>query len=686
MSHEQHNPLLESHELPPFSAIKPEHVVPGTKTLIADALAEADRLSQQDSPGWDTFVAPLEEAYDRLNSAFSPVGHLNAVANSPELRKAYDETMPLLSEYSTRLGQHQGLFKAYQRLADSPEFSQLNAARQATIEHALRDFRLSGIDLPEEQQKRYGEISQRLSAITSTFSNNVLDATQAWTKRLDSADQLPGVPESSIELLAQNAEQRGQEGYLITLDFPAFYPILNFCDDRALREEVYVANSTKASETGPNGGEFDNSALMTEILELRKEEAEVLGFANYAELSLATKMAESTDQVVDFLRELATRSRPAAEQELAELRAYAKEELGIDSLEAWDVAYVSEKLRVARYAISQEDLRPYFPVPKVIDGLFAVVERLYGIQVKELTLEDTYHKDVSFYELSRDGQPIARFFLDLYARQGKRGGAWMDDCRVRRQRLDGSIQLPIAYLVCNFTPPVGNKKSLLTHNEVTTLFHEFGHGLHHMLTQVDVGSVSGINGVAWDAVELPSQFLENWCWEKEALDLMSGHYQTGEPLPAELLDKMLAAKNFQAAMMMLRQIEFALFDFLLHRDYQPAAEGKPGTDVQAVLDSVRKEVAVMIPPSYNRFAHSFSHIFAGGYAAGYYSYKWAEVLSADAFSAFEEEGIFNQATGKRFQECILEKGGSQPAMELFKAFRGREPDIEPLLRHSGLAA
>ncbi|PPC78207.1 oligopeptidase A [Pokkaliibacter plantistimulans] len=675
------NPLLTPHTLPPFSAIQPEHILPGIETLISDTLATVDTLANNNQPGWDSVIAPIEEAYDRLNSAWSPVGHLNAVANTPELREAYNAALPKLSEYATHLGQHQGLFRAYRSIADSADFASLSVAQQATIEHALRDFRLSGIDLPAEQQQRYADINKRLSELTSQFSNNVLDATQAWTRHITDSSELAGVPQSALDMLAQNAQQQDKEGWLITLDFPSFYPILSFCDNRALREEVYRANVTKASDQGPHAGQFDNTQLMEEILALRQEEAQLLGFANYAELSLATKMAESTEQVVSFLRQLAQRSKTAAAQELAELQAFASSELGLPTLEAWDVGYASEKLRVARYALSQEDLRPYFPAPKVLNGLFTVIGKLYGIDIVQLHDFDTYHADVSFYEVQRDGQAIARFYLDLYARSHKRGGAWMDDCRVRRQRLDGSVQLPIAYLVCNFTPPVGGKPALLTHNEVTTLFHEFGHGLHHMLTKVSVGSVSGINGVAWDAVELPSQFMENWCWEKEALDLISGHYQTGEPLPAELLDKMMAAKNFQAAMMMVRQLEFALFDFVLHRDFQPGV-----TQVQQVLDAVRAEVAVLVPPSFNRFAHAFTHIFAGGYAAGYYSYKWAEVLSADAFSAFEEEGIFNRQTGERFLTAVLEQGGSKPAMELFKAFRGREPDIGPLLRHSGLAA
>ncbi|WP_305856953.1 oligopeptidase A [Balneatrix alpica] len=674
MSH----PLLTPHSLPPFSAIRPEQVLPAVEELIRSNLEQIDALAEQADPNWQSFILPLEQANDRLNQAWSPVSHLNSVMNSPELREAYNAALPKLSDYGTRLGQHQGLFRAYQSLK-AKYYETLSPAQQKALDDALLDFRLSGIDLPAEQQQRFAQISSRLSELSSQFSNNVLDATQAWKKHITDVQLLAGIPESGLGVLRQQAEQAGLEGWLISLDFPSYYPVLTYCDNRALREEVYTAYCTRASEQGPNAGEFDNSSLMEEILSLRQEEAKLLGFNNYAELSLATKMAESTDQVVSFLEQLAEVAKPAALAELAEVRAFARDELGIDDLQAWDLGYAGEKLRQQRYALSQEEVRPYFPAPRVVQGLFSVIHKLYGVEIHQVADVDLYHPDVRFFELRRQGHPLGYFYLDLYARANKRGGAWMDECRVRRRLADGSLQLPVAYLVCNFTPPVGDKPALLTHDEVTTLFHEFGHGLHHMLTQVEVASVSGINGVAWDAVELPSQFMENFCWEPEGLALIAGHYQTGEPLPQALLDKMLAAKNFHAALMMLRQLEFALFDFLLHRDYQA---GK--TSIQALLEQVRAQVAVLLPPGYNRFAHAFSHIFAGGYAAGYYSYKWAEVLSADAFAAFEEEGIFNPATGQRFLQNILEQGGSRPAMELFKAFRGREPSIDALLRHCGL--
>jgi len=477
----------------------------------------------------------------------------------------------------------------------------------------------------------------------------------------------------------QAAEAKGEDGWLLTLDFPSYIPVMTYADDRALREEVYTAFATRASDQGPHAGQWDNSAVMQEILQLRLEKAQLLGFENYAEYSLATKMAEDPDQVIGFLRDLAEKSLSEAKREYQELCDFAREEFGMASLEAWDVTYFGEKLKHARYEISQEMLRPYFPLPKVLEGMFDVAQRLFGIDICEITEFDSWHKDARHFEVRRNEELIARFYLDPFAREKKRGGAWMDDCRVRRRLDDGSLQLPVAYLVCNFNPPVGDDPALLTHNEVTTLFHEFGHGIHHMLTRIEAADVSGINGVAWDAVELPSQFLENWCWEPEALALISGHYQTGETLPQALLDKMLAAKNFQSGMMMVRQLEFSLFDFQLHREYQPGE-----TEVQAVLDRIRSEVAVVNPPVLNRFQHSFSHIFAGGYAAGYYSYKWAEVLSADAFSRFEEEGIFNTQTGADFLHAILEQGGSREAMALFTEFRGRKPEVDALLRHSGI--
>ena len=673
------NPLLEHHPLPPFSRIEAKHVEPAIRQLIdRNKQAIEDLLQDQDCYSWETLLQPLEQLEDELAQAWSPVSHLNSVRNSDELREAYNACLPLFSEYGTWMGQHPGLYQAYQSIADSDSFATLSTAQRTAIEHALRDFRLAGVALPEQQQARYGELRKRLSELGSKFGENVLDATNAWTRQA-SREELQGLPDTALANAAQAARQKGLEGYLITLDFPSLSPVLNYCENRALREEVYTANCTRASEVGPNAGQWDNTAIITETLELRQQLAQLLGFDNYAELSLATKMADSPQRVIDFMEQLASQSSAQAQTEWRDLREFAQREDGITELQAWDVSYYSEKLRQARYRVSQEDIRPYLPVSRALPGLFAVVQRLYGLDIREVEAFDSYHPDAQLFEILEDGEIIARFFLDLYARSDKRGGAWMDDCRVRRRQGE-QLQIPVAYLVCNFTPPVGDTPALLTHSELTTLFHEFGHGLHHMLTRQTVAAVSGINGVAWDAVELPSQFLENWCWEREALALISGHHETGAPLPGELLDKLLAARNFQSAMILARQLEFSLFDFRLHREWGQTAD----QSVQALLDEVRAQVAVVPLPSFHRFQNSFSHIFAGGYAAGYYSYKWAEVLSADAFSRFEEEGIFNRDTGASFRRNILEAGGSQEPMELFVAFRGREPKIEPLLRHSGI--
>ncbi len=682
------NPLLASHLLPPFSAIKAEHVTPAITALVAEGRAQLQDLltslnESNRTPSWANLVAPLEAQGDKLDQAWAPVSHLNAVANSDELRAAYTESVALLTEYSTEFSQNEELYKAYQQLAASAEFAQLNQAQQQSINNALRDFRLGGVALSDEHKQRFAAIQKRLSELATQFSNNVLDATQAWFKQFDDASALAGLPESALAQAAQTAAQKNLPGYVITLDFPSYYAVIMYADNRALREEIYTAYVTRASAAGKkadgsSAAEWDNTAIIAETLALRHELAQLLGFANYAERSLASKMAESTAQVIQFLNELAEKSKPFAERDYAELRTFAAAQ-GCSDLQAWDTTYYSEKLRVEKYAVAQEELRPYFPAEKVIAGMFEVVRRLFGIDVKQVAAFDTYHPDVRFYHIEKNGKQLASFYLDLFARDKKRGGAWMADCRVRRTTEQG-VQLPVAFLTCNFTPPVGSTPSLLTHDEVTTLFHEFGHGLHHMLTQIDVAAVSGINGVAWDAVELPSQFMENWCWEPEAIPLISGHYETGEPLPQHLLDKMLAAKNFQSGLQMIRQLEFSLFDFRLHAGYNPNA---PQT-AQEVLNQVRDQVAVIKPPAFNRFENSFSHIFAGGYAAGYYSYKWAEVLSADAYSRFEEEGIFNAQTGASFLQEILQQGGSKAPMELFKNFRGREPKIDALLRHSGI--
>lgn len=678
------NPLLTMDSLPPFSQIKPEQVQPAVIQAIADCKQKiSDVLAQRDPHTWDSLIAPLEEVNDRLSRIWSPVSHLNSVLNSEALREAHDACLPLLSEFQTYVGQHEGLYQAYLALSQSDDFPLLSGAQRKEIQNTLRDFRLSGIGLPAEAQQRYGEIQARLSELASRFSNNVLDATQGWQKLVADEAELAGLPDSVRAAARQMAEFKGKEGWLFTLDIPSYLPVMMYADNRELRAEMYEAFTTRASDQGPNAGKWDNSAIMSELLTLRRELAQLLGFANYAELSLATKMADKTEQVVSFLTDLAAKSLPQGKAELEEIRTFAAEQHGQSELAAWDLAYYAEKLKQHKFSISDEQLRPYFPASKVVKGLFEVVKRVFGMKVRERLGIDTWHPDVRFYDIfDADDELRGSFYLDLYAREHKQGGAWMDVCLGRRYRQDGSLQKPVAYLTCNFNGPVDGKPALFTHNEVVTLFHEFGHGIHHMLTRIDVAGVAGINGVAWDAVELPSQFLENWCWESEALAFISGHYETGEPLPADLLEKMLTARNFQAAMQMLRQLEFALFDFRLHQEFDPTNPAQ----LPALLDEVRSQVAVMTPPAFNRFQHSFSHIFAGGYAAGYYSYKWAEVLSADAFSRFEEEGIFNPATGQSFLKNILEKGGSKEPMELFRAFRGREPKVDALLRHSGIAA
>lgn len=677
------NPLLEARELPAFSAIRPDHVVPAIQQILDENRAEIARIASHPGPfDWDGLVGRLEALDDRLSKAWSPVGHLNAVMNSEALRNAYNTCLPLLSAYWTELGQNEALYGAYKSLSESPGYAMLEPAQQKAVENALRDFRLSGIELEPAKRERFKTTVQELSQRQSRFQDNVLDATQAWTKLISDRDALAGLPESALAGARQAAEQRGEEGWLLTLEFPSYLAVMTYADDRCLRQDVYTAFATRASDQGPTAGRFDNSALMEEILALRHEKAQLLGYANFADLSLATKMAESAEQVVAFLADLGQRSLPVAQRDLDELQAFGREQCGLDTLEVWDMAYCSEKLRQHRYAFSQEEVRAYFPAPRVLQGLFAVVQRLYGVTIAARDGVDVWHPDARFFDVF-DGSGARRgsFYLDLYARPNKRGGAWMDECAARH-RLEHQLQHPVAHLVCNFTPPTGAAPALLRHDEMVTLFHEFGHGLHHMLTQIDYRSVSGIHGVEWDAVELPSQFMENYCWEREAMTLLSGHHETGEPLPDTLFDKMLAARNFQAGMQMVRQLEFALFDFRLHREYAPERGGR----VQELLDEVRTQVAVVKPPAFNRFQHSFSHIFAGGYAAGYYSYKWAEVLSSDAFARFEEEGVFNADTGRSFLQNVLEKGGSRKAMESFVAFRGRPPRIDALLRHNGIVA
>ncbi|MBF6648155.1 oligopeptidase A [Methylobacter sp. BlB1] len=677
------NPLLQNSVLPLFSQIKPEQVEPAIDQLLAEARAVVEQHLQATAEyTWENLVEPIEDAEDRLGKAWSPVSHMNSVVNSDALREAYNACLPKLSEYSTEMGQNERLFNAYQFIAASDAYAALDTAQQKIIQNALRDFRLSGIDLDAEKKQRYKEISQELSQLASKYEENLMDATNAWTKLIRDADDLAGLPESALAVARQSAESHNEEGWMITLQFPSYSAVMTYADNRELRREHYEAFATRASDQGPHAGLYDNGEIMKKTLALRHEKALLLGFNNYAELSLARKMAEKPDDVIGFLEDLADRSWRQARKDLVELRQFAKQHYGIGDLQPWDIGYYSEKMRQHYYQLSQEEVKAYFPITRVLPGLFAVVEKLFGLNISEIIGFDSWHPDVRFFEIhDQHGQLRGQFYTDLYARPKKRGGAWMDDC-VSRKKSGDRIQTPVAYLTCNFTPPAGNDPALLTHDEVTTLFHEFGHGLHHMLTQVDHLGVSGINGVEWDAVELPSQFMENWCWEKEALALISGHYQTGEPLPEELFNKMLAARNFQSGMMMVRQLEFSLFDFRIHRDYDP----KKGDRIYQTLEQVRDMVAVIKPPKFNRFAHSFSHIFAGGYAAGYYSYKWAEVLSSDAFSLFEEKGIFDQETGRSFLANILEKGGSENAMDLFVRFRGRKPTIDALLRHNGIAA
>jgi oligopeptidase A len=677
------NPLLTASSLPAFSQIKPEHVKPAVEHAIAECKKVIANVLKETTFTWANLVTPTDEVDDTLSKLWSPVSHMNSVVNSDELRDAYESCLPLLSEYGTFVGQHQELYQAYQQLADSNEYQQLDIAQKKVIDNALRDFKLSGIALNDEDKKRYGEIVTKLSELSSTFGNNLLDATHAYSVTISDKSELCGLPDSAIEAAAELAKEQEKSGWLFTLDIPSYLPVMMYCDNADLREQLYRGFVTRASDQGPNAGEFDNSSIMNELLELRHELAKLLGFNNFAEKSIATKMATSTDEVLSFLENLAVKSKAQGQQDLNEVKTFAKQEYSQTDLQAWDLPYYSEKLKQSRYAISDEECRPYFPENKVVSGLFEVVHRLFGLTITEKSAIDTWHKDVKFFEVfDRNNELRGSFYLDLYARAKKRGGAWMDDCKGRRKLANGDIQYPVAYLTCNFNKPIGNKPALFTHDEVVTLFHEFGHGIHHMLTQIDASGVSGIDGVPWDAVELPSQFLENWCWQPEALAFISGHFETGEPLPQAMLDKMLAAKNYQPAMQMLRQIEFSIFDFKMHKDYSP--EKNNDNYIQTILNQVRAEYSVVKAADFNRFQHSFGHIFGGGYSAGYYSYKWAEVLSADAFSRFEEEGIFNEQVGNDFLTNILEKGGSQEPSALFKAFRGREPEIDALLRHCGI--
>ena len=673
------NPLLAGihARLPLFDRIRPEKdAPPALDAVLKENRTRLEELTQLADPDWDSLLAPLEMLDERLGRVWGPVTHLNAVCDSDALRPVYQQGVQKVTAYYTEQAQNEALFAAVKQVRARHDFAALDHERRQVIEHTLRDFRLSGAELEGSAKARFKEVQMRLSELGTQFEQNVLDATRAFDLHIEDESDLAGLPDSIRAAAAQRATAAGKSGWLFTLDLPSYLPFMQYAENRTLRRRMYTAYVTRASR-----GKTDNTPLIEEILRLRKQSAMLLGHAHYAEYSLVPKMAASTEEVISFLRELAERSRPAAEQEYAELRDFARKRLQIDTLEAWDVPYASEQLRQHRYAISQEDLKPYFPEPQVLDGMFGLVQALYGLTIRRNHDVPRWHEDVRYYDIYDGEVQVAGFYFDPYARAHKRGGAWMDECIIRWRRPDGSLQLPVAYLVCNFEAPVGDSPALWTHEEVITLFHEFGHGLHHMLTGVETLGVSGIRGVPWDAVELPSQFMENFCWQREAVDMFARHYETGEPLPDALFGKMTAARNFQSGMQMLRQIEFALFDMLLHSSFDPDGN----QSVQELLDEVRKEVAVLIPPAFNKFQNSFSHIFAGGYGAGYYSYKWAEVLSADAFAAFEEEGVTNAETAKRFRDHILSIGGSRDIMDAFVAFRGRKPTVDALLRHSGLA-
>ncbi len=693
------NPLLDQRDLPRFAAFDPAQVTPAVEQLLAqanDALAHA--IDPQTPATWNDFVLPLQAATERLGRAWGMVRHLNSVMDTPSLRDAFNENLPRVTEFWTRLGQTEGLFSKYKALRASEEFARLDAEQARVLENELRDFRLSGAELKSPGRERFAAIQEELAAVQQRFSENVLDATSHFELLVDDEARLEGLPADAIAAARADAERKGRTGWRFTLQFPSYLPVMQYAKDRALREQIYRAYVTRAAD----GSAHDNTALMHRIHSLRQEKSRLLGYDNFAEVSLVAKMAESPDAVETFLLDLSQRARPFAEKDLQEIRAYARETLDIDDLQAWDLTYASEHLKQERYSFSDNEVKQYFQLPRVLDGLFKLIERIFSVQIRSDAAE-TWHPDVQFFRIESAGRLVGQFYLDLYAREAKQSGAWMDDCRGRsRHPVSGGngavqevLQTPVAYLVCNFQPPVSGKPALLTHDDISTLFHEFGHGLHHMLTRVDALGVSGIAGVEWDAVELPSQFMENWAWEWEIVASMSQHVATGEDMPRELFDKMVRARNFQAGLQTLRQIEFSLFDMELHRRATlGAASGasadtasedlSPGDAIQRILDEVRNKVSVINPPAFNRFQNSFSHIFAGGYAAGYYSYKWAEVLSADCFAAFEEEGLFNPQTGERFLREILSIGGSRPAIDSFKAFRGREPRLEALLRHNGM--
>jgi len=677
------NPLLDRAGLPRFSAIRPEHVEPAVDAVLADYRARVDALTASDAPrDFASVILAGEELEDRLNRVWAPVSHLHGVADSDELRRTYSAAQEKIVEHASELGQNRALYAAVKAVGEGTGIAALPRAARTLVEHELRDFRLSGVALEEPARSRFREIANELAKLATEFEEAVLDATDAWSEPVGDEAGLAGIPESGRAVLRAYAEEKRRDGWLVTLKQPSVQAVLTYADDRSLRERVYAAYQTRASDQGPNAGEFDNSARIERILALRHEAAQLLGFRDAAEESLATKMAPSPDAVFAFLHDFAARAKPVAMRELAELRAFAADELDLADLRPWDIGYASEKLREKKYALNEEELKPYFALDPVLAGLFAITERVFGVSLRQRDNVETWHPDVRYYDLvDAEGRVFAGAYVDLYARNGKRGGAWMDVCANRFRRDDGT-QLPVAFLTCNFAPPTKETPSLLTHDDVLTLFHEFGHGLHHMLTEVDYPGVGGISGVEWDAVELPSQFMENFGWQREALDLFARHWQTGEKLPDELFRRMQAARHFHAGLFLVRQLEFGLFDFRIHREFDPAR----GARALEILHEVREEVAVIQPPEWQRFPHAFTHIFAGGYGAGYYSYLWAEVLSADAFGKFEEAGVFDRATGEAYRRAILAVGGSRPALESFVEFRGREPKPEALLRSYGLAA
>ncbi|OBS09577.1 M3 family metallopeptidase [Acidihalobacter prosperus] len=679
-----YNPLLESHGLPAFASIEAAHVVPAITQKLADNRRRIlERLDSGEPANWNNVAEWAAELDEGLERVWSPVRHLNAVSSHEALREAYNACLPLISAYHTELGHNRALYELWRDLSERAEELALDETQRKLVDDTLRDFHLSGVDLAPADKEVFSRLQQRLSALQSKFEENLLDATDGWSVNVSDQHRLAGMTPSGLAQARQAAATLGEAGYRLTLDFPSYDAVISYCDDRDLREQIYTAYATRASDQGPQAGRWNNSEIMCEILDLRLQLSHLLGMRNFAEESLMTKMASSAEEVMDFLRDLAERSRQAAQRELDELRAFAAEQLDIPQLQSWDMAYATQKLREHRYQYSEEEVKAYFPVDRVLQGLFNLANRLFGISISLSDAKiETWHEDVRFYDVhDSTGELRAQFYVDLHARKHKRGGAWMDECRAYHAAADG-VRHPVAYLTCNSSPPVDGKPGLFTHDEVVTLFHEFGHGLHHMLTRVPYAQLSGIRGVEWDAVELPSQFMENWCWQDEVIESISGHYETGASLPATLRASLLATRDFQAGMQMLRQVEFAMVDMRLHM-----LETAPNAaEIQAIVDEVRQEVAVVRPPAFNRFQHSFAHIFGGGYAAGYYSYKWAEVLSADAFAKFEEKGLFDSSTGTAFLENILEMGGSKPAMELFKRFRGREPRIDALLKHMGIAA